>query len=294
MFNLLHRRIPHWFFRSIVCVMVLATSSPAMADTMGSYTFSFDGTAPENTVIRITAVGSTGTGENKATVPVSFTIDISGLNKVQATNNLSSQLRDRHFNLNPNGDNSLNVDYITVTIAPNIDIAVPINTIDGGSNTAGYNIHLDGSGVKFQRDINPDTKWEVSFGPGLDPSQGVTDPGDLIFVIPGLGPLSAQLASGASPADAARTFDELLVSNGFPDAEIDATGLGVSFLLSPSGQPITDVTDFAFTGANLDYQLTFPSTIPEPSYLPVFGLIILGTVVRKWHGGWLRSDKGES
>jgi len=165
--------------------------------------------------------------------------------------------------------------------------------IGGGSNKATFPVRLDGSIVDINRNLKPGTKWKVKFAePVFLPTQAVAGGAETVSLAEqpagGKAPeavgaesllvLSTSVPSDSTAEEAALLLYELLVSNGFPDVEIQ--GAEVSFVLAPFAGgflPIGSIEDFAFDGSNLLYTLTFPETVPQDTVPEPDTLFLLGT-----------------
>ncbi len=264
------RTLRHLLWACIsAAALLLASAIPAAGQfPTGSYTLNYAGTAPQNNTVRVT--GRTTNGQPN---PYSIQLRIDGLTKGQAMNNIYAQINSLPtMTASFNGGNSINV------LASNA--GGNLSKIDGTSDSNQTTLFLDGTvpiGATSLQATALGQAWEATFEPGgLDPNNpNITAAGDLMFAIPGLGPLSTHLDVDTTPAQAANAFFNLLETNGFPDVQpptITPDGIAVSFYLSPStdtmgSSPIGTISSFGFTGANLDYGLVFPQVIPEPSSL---------------------------
>lgn len=257
--------------------VVIGSPRHTIAIPTGSYTFTYPGEAPGNTKIRITLVTEPlGIG---LAVSMDLTLDISGLNRDQATNNLRDQLAANGVQFTNNGPNSTNVTSVRFKPPddPDNPVDLSVKKIDGGSSHPVVSVRLDGTDVNIQRGVDPGQTWKASFAPGFGPpSVG----GALVINIPGVGPLSTFLADGTTPEGAALALNNLLSASGFPDVALQGTE--VSFLQSPSNDLITRINDFAFEGANLHYSLEIPTPTPEPTTLFLWGSAMAGLGLARW------------
>jgi hypothetical protein len=278
------------FFLSVFCT---ASSHLAIAVPIGSYTFTYMGVAPDNTKVRITAVSETP--KNGQPTTVDFTMDISGLTGNGAAANLALQLNANNIEnkINPQQSSSVNAFDFVMGTSGNLQF-LRVKKVDGGSDKAGFEVRLDGTDVDIQRGVAPGEKWKASFTPGLDPTQGVTVAGNLVIDIPGIDPLSIFLDVGTEPEDAALALLGLLRNNGFSDAELEPGETEVSFLLSPFGGLISEVTEFAFEGVNLHYGLEIPTAIAEPATLTLLGSGLLGLLAYRRRSGSARPGTGRA
>jgi hypothetical protein len=248
------------FSLSTPLILCLLSTSLAAAP-IGSYTFNFNGKAPNGAKIRITAKGSPN-GPFSPT-PIDETLSIDGLDQNQVTNLVNTMLMGDGVTTQPNGMNSLMVMGITQG-GKNF----PISQVDGGSNLGNLAPQFDGN-VKNQK-VEPGAKFAALFQPGGFVNGGVTVAGALALTIAGEPTVSTQIATGTTADTAASDFYQMLLSANFPDAQL--SGDTVTFSLDPFGSPITDITALSFNGANLDVGLGLPATIPEPG---TFALIVL-------------------
>ncbi len=241
---------------SLLLLLLCSLSGALFADpiAVGSQTFNWTGAALPGSKIRITAKAPPKAGDNKPQV-IDFTIDVSGLTKTQAANNILEQLKDGYgAKASINEGNSINVYEIN---------GMPITKIDGG----GYGISLGGT-VDTQY-VLPGAKWVAYFSPNFDQNQGVTAGGTLVFDVANQTALSAYLPTGTQPSDAAQTFDQMLTGAGY--AGVQLNGTEVSFYTDGSNNPIGSIADFSFDGDNLHLGLGLPATVPEPSSLLLVG-----------------------
>ena len=236
--------------------------TPAAAAPVGSFTFTYDGDAPDGTTIRV-GVSAVGLAQ-----PIDFTMDISGNDKTQATARLAAQLLSRGVQVTPRGSNSLDVVGVG---------GLPITAIAGGSTTPGFPVRLDGSDVDITRNLKPGSEWKVAFEPIFQPTQAVAGGSETVSLQipdPSLLVLSTTVPSDSTAEEAALLFYQLLVGAGLPDVGINDAE--VSFLEAPLDgtiQVVPDIPDLAFDGSNLFYTLTFPeTTVPAPGTLMLLGM----------------------
>jgi len=260
----------------ILAPALSATSiTPAAALPVGSFTFTYDGNAPDGTTIRI------GVSAVELVQPIDFTMDISGNDKTQATARLATQLQSRGVAVTPRGSNSLDVVGLG---------ALPITAIAGGSTKASFPVRLDGSDVDITRNLKPGSKWTVAFVPLFKPEQAVAGGSETIALsdrIVGMSllALSTTVPSDSTAEEAALLFDQLLVGAGLPGVGINDAE--VSFLEAPfegTIRVVPEIPDLAFDGSNLFYTLTFPeTTVPAPGTLMLLGMgLLLAQRLRLW------------
>jgi hypothetical protein len=256
----------YWF------LPLLAGIAPhAFADAipLGSFTFNWNGAAPDGTSITL----KVGFVQNGTLLVGPYTLDVSGLNKDQAANNFLMVLSNDPIvpvQAQLNGTNSINVSSVKFQNAN-----YPVTRIRQDNNKAGFKAALDGNvNLAF---LAPMPNWQISF----DPASVATNGGNLVLALPTVAPLTTFLSSGTTAGQATQALFGLLKGDLFPDVQcLDSTGIpeigcanstSLSFFLTPSGSSIDTITEFSFDGAGLDYGLTLPTTVPEPATVHLLG-----------------------
>ncbi len=263
-------------FCSFALPAILAAGiGTAWALPTGSFTFTYDGRAPDDTRVRIRLVASSAV--------VDFTMDISGNDKNEATRRLAAQLKDRvaaarlGFEVTEVSANS-----IEVIDRPGVPI---LRGVGGGSSTERFPVSLDGTDVAIDRGVKPESKWEIRFAIEQAAAGGGTLDGFAAdsgvpqrIAVAGLHEFSAFIPDGSTPEEAALLTYEAMLESGFPDVELHDNV--VSFLLAPpEGSspplPVIGLPELSFDGANLLLVLTFPETLEQSVDAPASGWLVL-------------------
>ena len=266
------------FLTIVTCVTPAAEAAPP---SLGSYTFNWTGAAPVGASITIKGLFKQVTNQGVFERNISVPLNISGLTGAQAANNFLTLLKADNVTAELNGGNSINV--FSLKDAGEV---FTIAKVDQSASKAGFNATLDGN-VQIAL-LAPNPRWDVSF----DPATVATSAGSLDLTVPGFGPLTTLLASGATADDATLALYTLLNANSFPDVQcLDSSGnpetgctnsTDLTFFLDPSSSPVSAVTALSFDGANLEYALGLPAEVCEPATITT---LILACLVLSWlHG----------
>jgi hypothetical protein len=263
----------------VLPAVLVAGVGTAWALPTGSFTFTYDGRAPDDTRVRIRLVASSAV--------VDFTMDISGNDKSEATRRLATQLKDRVAAARL----GFEIKEVSPTSIEVIDRpGVPILTgVGGGSSSAGFPVRLDGTDVAIDRGVKPGSKWGILVEPTFAPEQASAGsfegfaadsgvPQRIAAALDTLHEFSGFIPTGATPAEAALLIYEAMLESGFPDVELDDTV--VSFLLAPPdglspSLPVIGLPELSFDGANLTLVLLFPETLEQRVGAPAAGWLLV-------------------
>ena len=281
---------------------VAMTGGAASALPFGSFTFTYDGRAPDGTMIRVGLDGVSAAG-GKHPLAVDFVMDISGNNRTEATERLVTQLRDR-LQKHPDGNTGFEIRRVSPSSIDVLDRqgGAILMEVFGGSSQAGFPVRLDGGDVSIVRDLKPGARWHIGIEPTFAPEQasagsfegfaadsGVPQRLAADVEVLATHSFSALVPANATAAEAALLLFEAMVEAGFPDVALEGTT--VSFLLGPANGPepplpIIAIPDLAFTGDNRLITLTIPETFARVSGPATWLLVALGLA-----GTWLRRER---
>ncbi|HUV29860.1 MAG TPA: IPTL-CTERM sorting domain-containing protein [Acidobacteriota bacterium] len=250
-------------FVALLFASFTALSQQAEAKT-GSYSLHFYGeVAPEGMTITVTAVSEDGTTYNVIHY-------VQGLTEEQARNLILTDLTDEGWEAEANGDNAINITGRT-------EPKDPISMVDIEDNQLDYDTYVDASfavseAIPGERIF----EWVCAL-----PNADVTDPGTLVLTL-NEHTVTATLASGATPTEAATMLEDSLTSAGFVVTRVEDTVVALdwenatnAWLLS---SPATITFGLEDGAAGPRVGLTLPDLAPIPT-LSEWGLIIFALLV---------------